>query len=134
MNKVLHSEHMYMHIGDYYQKMEMPYFVAKQPGDTASYCMSPLTSNCFGLVNPTGMIYTVEDDPILTEWRHMLHGHVYAEGVAAGSGGNNVGSLLIKNLHDSGLLDPTKGRSSFMQNNSKLSFLPSYLILVTRRL
>jgi hypothetical protein len=63
---------MYMHIGDYYQKMEMPYFVAKQPGDTASYCMSPLTSNCFGLVNPTGMIYTVEDDPICFMGMSML--------------------------------------------------------------
>ena len=105
-NKVQHSECTYMRIGDYCQKMEMPYFGAEQPGDT--YYMSPLTINCFGLVDPTGMSSTDDDNPDLTKWRHKLHAYVYAEGVA-GCGGNNVFSLLIKNLHDSGLLDPTKG-------------------------
>jgi hypothetical protein len=99
---------MYMQIGNYCQKMEMPYFGAKQPGDT--YYISPLTINCFGLVDPTGMSSTtVDNDANFIEWRHMLHDvYVYAAGVA-GCGGNNVASLLIKNLHDAGLLDLTKG-------------------------
>jgi hypothetical protein len=106
-NKVPHSERTYMQIGNYCQKMEMPYFGAKQPGDT--YYMSPLTINCFGLVDPTGMSSTtVDNDANSIEWRHTLHAYVYAEGVA-GCGGNNVASLLIRNLHDAGLLDLTKG-------------------------
>jgi hypothetical protein len=94
-NKVPHSERMDMQIGDYYQKMEMPYFGAKQPGDT--YYMAPLTINCFGIVDPTGMSSTtVDNDANVIEWRHMLHAYVYGEGVAR-CGGNNVSSLLIKN-------------------------------------
>jgi hypothetical protein len=85
--------------------MEMPYFGAEQPGDT--YYMSPLTINCFGVVDPTGMHTNEEDAELTSQWRHILHAYVYAEGVA-GCGGNNVASLLIKNLQDSGLLDPTK--------------------------
>jgi hypothetical protein len=37
----------------------------------------------------------------------MLHASIYAEEVA-GCGGNNVASLLIKHLHDSGLVHSTK--------------------------
>jgi alkylhydroperoxidase/carboxymuconolactone decarboxylase family protein YurZ len=62
--------------------------------------MSPLTINCFGLVNPTGIMIsaTVDNDANLMEWRHMLlHAYVYAEG-AAGCGGNNVASLLIESF------------------------------------
>jgi hypothetical protein len=52
---------------------------------------------------------TVDNDANSIEWsRHMLHVYIYGEGVA-GCGGNNVSSLLIKNLHDAGLLDLTKG-------------------------
>jgi hypothetical protein len=106
-NKVPRSECTYMRIGDYCQKMEMQYFGADQPRDT--YYMSPLTINCFGLVDPTGMSSTtVDNDANSIEWRHMPHVYVYGEGVA-GCGGNNVSRLLIKNLHDAGLLDLTKG-------------------------
>jgi hypothetical protein len=126
-----------MRIGDYCQKMEMPYFGAEQPGDT--YYMSPLTINCFGVVDPTGMSSTtIENDTILTEWRHMLHAYVYAEGVA-GCGGNNVASLLIKNLFDSGLLDTNKGPGGHLiaafdncsgqnKNNFVLKLLCAWLI------
>jgi hypothetical protein len=88
-NKVPHSERTYMQIGNYCQKMEMPYFEAEQPGDT--YYMSPLTINCSGLVDPTSMSSTnVDNDTNFIGWRHMFH----AYGVA-GCGGNNVSSLLI---------------------------------------
>ncbi len=135
-NKVPHSERTYMRIGDYCQKMEMPYFGAEQPGDT--YYMSPLTINCFGVVDPTGMHTDEEDAELTTQWRHILHAYVYAEGVA-GCGGNNVASLLIKNLHDSGLLDPTKAPGGHLvaafdncpgqnKNNYVLKLLCAWLV------
>jgi hypothetical protein len=51
---------------------------------------------------------TVNNGANLIERRHMLYVYVNAEGVAS-CGGNNVASLLIKNLHDSELLIPIKG-------------------------
>jgi hypothetical protein len=61
-NKVSHSECTYMGIGDYCQKMEMPYFGAEQPGDT--YYVYPLIIKCFELVHYSGMssTSTVDDD------------------------------------------------------------------------
>ena len=95
---------MYMRVGDYCQKLELPYFVAEQPGDT--YYMSPLTINCYGLVDVTGKVETSEEG--VQSYKHLLHAYIYDEGVA-GCGGDNVTSLILKNLHDGGLLDPTKG-------------------------
>jgi hypothetical protein len=118
--------------------MEMPYFRAEQPGDT--YYMSPLTIKCFGLVDPTGIssTTTVDNDANFIEWRHILHAYVYAEGVP-GCGCNNVASLLIKDLHDAGLLDPTKGTGGHFiaafdncsgqnKNNYVLKILCAWLI------
>jgi len=104
-NNVPHSEATVMRIGDYCQKMEMPYFGAEQPSET--YYMSALTINCFGLVDVAGK-NELNGDTNLLEFKHLLHAYIYDEGVS-GCGGNNVASLLIKNLHDGGLLDPTKG-------------------------
>ncbi len=100
--------------------------------------MSPLTINCFGVVDPAGMSTDGEDADLTTEWRHILHAYVYAEGVA-GCGGNNVASLLIKDLHDSGLLDPTKGPGGHLvaafdncsgqnKNNYVLKLLCAWLV------
>jgi hypothetical protein len=76
--------------------------------------MSPLIIGCFGLVDPTGMSSTtVDNNADSIEWRHMFHAYVYAEGVA-GCRGNNVSSLLIKNLHDAGFLDLIKGPGSHL--------------------
>jgi hypothetical protein len=44
---------------------------------------------------------------------HSMSSTSYAEGVTR-CGGKNVASLLIKILHDSGLLDPTKGPSGHL--------------------
>ena len=102
---VPHSVRTYMRIGDYSQKMEMPFFGAEQPSD--SFFMSALNINCFGAVDPAGKVY-LNVDTYLKEYKHLLHAYVYAEGTAS-CGGNAVASLLIKNLNDAGLLDPTKG-------------------------
>jgi hypothetical protein len=117
--------------------MEMPYFGAEQPGD--AYYMSPLTIKCFGLVDPNGISSTTADkNAHIIEWRHKLHAYVYAKGIA-GCGGNNVASPLTKDLHDAGLLDPTKGPgghfiapfgncSSQNKNNYVLKILCAWLI------
>jgi hypothetical protein len=101
---IAHVLRTYMRIGDYCQKMENPYFGAEQPGDT--YYMSPVTVNCFGLVDPAGTFSVDKNN--LKEYRHLLKAYVYDESVA-GCGGNNVASLLIKDLRDSGLMDRSKG-------------------------
>lgn len=101
---VAHALRTYMRIGDYCQKMEMPYFGAEQPGDT--YYMSPVSVNCFGLVDPSGT-FSVDEENV-KEYRHLLKAYVYDESVA-GCGGNHVASLLIKDLRDSGLMDRSKG-------------------------
>jgi hypothetical protein len=68
--------------------------------------MSAVTVNCFGLVDPTGTLSVNMQN--LREYRHLHKAYVYNESVA-GCGGNNVASLLIKDLHNSGLMDRTKG-------------------------
>ena len=102
--KIDHGFRTYMRIGDYCQKMEMPYFGAEQPADI--YFMSAMTVNCFGLVDPAGTCSVNSDNVI--EYRHLLKAYVYDESVA-GCGGNNVASLFIKDLHDSGLMDRSIG-------------------------
>jgi hypothetical protein len=101
---VAHILRTYMRIGDYCQKMEMPYFEVEQPGDT--YYMSPVNVNCFGLVDPAGTFSV--DKHNLRQYRHLLRAFVYNESVS-GCGGNNVASLFIKDLHTSGLMDRSKG-------------------------
>ena len=41
-------------------------------------------------------------------YKQLLHAYLYDEGVS-GCGGDNVTSLILKNLHDGGILDRTKG-------------------------
>jgi hypothetical protein len=104
LTEIDHGFRTYMRIGDYCQKMEYPYFGAEQPADI--YYMSAVTVNCFGLVDPAGTSSVNSDN--VREYRHLLKAYVYDESVA-GCGGNNVASLLIKDLRDSGLMDRTKG-------------------------
>ena len=67
--------------------MELPWFGRVQPGDT--YYYTPLTVNNLGIVD------TYDD---------TLYAHVYHEGQAK-KGGNNVASLLIKQLIYLGWMD-----------------------------
>jgi hypothetical protein len=103
--KIDHDFRTYMGIGNYCQKIEMPYFRAEQPADI--YYMSAMAVKCFGLVDPTGTCSANSDN--VKEYRHLLKAYVYDESVA-GCGGNNVASLFIKeDLHDGGLMDRSIG-------------------------
>ena len=44
----------------------------------------------------------------MQSYKHLLHAYLYDE-VVAGCGGDNVTSLILKNPHDGGILNPTKG-------------------------
>ncbi len=68
----------------------MSYFGSEQPGDT--YYYSPLAVHIFGLVDAS---CTPE----------QLHFYGYTED-HGGKGGNYASSLLMKALHDLGLLTP----------------------------
>ena len=71
---------------DYCQNMELPFFGGTQPGDT--YYFSPLGVYCFGVCN----VGTKDKD---------LTAYIYPEGDGK-KGGNNVASLLIKDLERRG--------------------------------
>ena len=77
-------------VGDYCQNMGLPHFGNEQPGET--YYYSPLGIYIFGIVN-----YATE----------KMNAYVYHEGVGA-KGGNNVCSLVYKNLEDCGIIKEWK--------------------------
>lgn len=80
-------------VADYCQNMELPRQGMTQPGET--YYFSPLTVNCFGTADAG------------REFPHM-HAYTYHEGEGK-KGGNNVASLLFKDLHDRGWVNKNKG-------------------------
>ena len=59
--------------------------------------MPPLTINCYGLVDVADKVEAYEDG--VPSRKHLMHAYLYDEGVA-GCGGDNVTSLILKNLHD----------------------------------
>ena len=73
-------------VGDYCQNMGLPHFGNEQPGET--YYYSPLGVYIFGIVN-----YADE----------KMNAYVYHEGEGA-KGGNNVCSLVYKNLEEVGIV------------------------------
>lgn len=80
-------------VADYCQNLSMPHQGMTQPGDT--YYFSPLTVNCFGTADASF------DKP-------QMRAYVYHEGEGK-KGGNNVASLLYKDLYDRGWVDEKKG-------------------------
>ena len=99
-----HSERSYCFIADYSQNVELPFFGSSQPGD--SYYFSPLKINVFGVVD-------------CSIFGGKLSAHVYHEGVAK-KGGNNVTSLIIKELSRLNLLvdgDPPGKELTFIMDN-----------------
>ena len=68
--------------------------------------MLPLTINFYGLVYVGGKVETSKEG--VQSYKHLLHAYLYDEGVAD-CGVDNVTSLILKNLHDGRLLNPTKG-------------------------
>jgi len=80
-------------IADYCQNMECPYFDLSQPGDT--YYFSCISVFCFGISN-----VGIKD--------HPLRAYIYLEGEGK-KGGNNVASLLMKHLNETGCVDKAKG-------------------------
>jgi hypothetical protein len=91
-------------VGDYCQNLALPYLGEHQPGET--YYFSPLTVNCFGLVN-VGM-----EKPTLTAY-------IYHEGEGK-KGSNNVALLNTKYLDEQGWIKrgqpPTKELNIVMDN------------------
>ena len=69
-----------MFIADYSQNLDLPHFGSEKPMD--SYYLSPLCVNVFGVVNCA---------------TDRMNAYTYHEG-EGGKGGNNVVSLLWKNL------------------------------------
>lgn len=92
-NDVAWSDRRNCLVVDYCQNMELPFFGASQPGDT--YYLSPLGIFCLGVSN-----VGIED--------HTLNAYIYHEGEGK-KGGNNVASLLMKDITDRGWIDATKG-------------------------
>eukprot|EP00977_Amphora_coffeiformis_P029354 scaffold40233_cov191-Amphora_coffeaeformis.AAC.1 len=80
-------------VADYCQNLSLPHTGMTQPGDT--YYFSPLTVNCFG---------TADAGYELPKMR----AYVYNEGEGA-KGGNNIASLLYKDIQDRGWVDANKG-------------------------
>eukprot|EP00977_Amphora_coffeiformis_P007840 scaffold1724_cov158-Amphora_coffeaeformis.AAC.6 len=80
-------------VADYCQNLALPHLGHSQPGET--YYFSPLTVCCFGTAD------TATDKP-------QMRAYVYSEGDGK-KGGNNVASLLFKDLHDRGWVDKEKG-------------------------
>jgi len=80
-------------VADYCQNLALPHLGHSQPGET--YYFSPLTVNCFGTAD------TSTDKP-------QMRAYVYTEGDGK-KGGNNVASLLFKDLHDRGWVDGEQG-------------------------
>lgn len=113
-------------IADYSQNMEVPFFGESQPGDT--YYFTPLKVNVFGIVD-----CSVQGG--------ALSAHVYTEGQGK-KGGNNVASLLLKELSVvQGLIDignppvdPIKELNIIMDNcggqnkNNMVLRLAAYLV------
>ena len=87
-----HHQRSYTFIGDSLQNISLPHYGFSQPGDT--YYYSPLNVNVFGLVD-------------CSEPGGTLSAHVYDEGVGK-KGGNNVASLIMKELGEKGLLNHDK--------------------------
>jgi len=81
-------------IADYCQNMECPYFGLWQPGNT--YYFSLISVFCFGVSN-----VGIKD--------HSLRAYIYLEGEEGKKGRNNVASLLMKHLSETGCIDNTKG-------------------------
>ena len=80
-------------VADYCQNLSLPHQGMTQPGET--YYYSPLTVNCFGTADAG---YE----------KHQMRAYVYHEGEGK-KGGNNVASLLYKDLNDRGWIDLNKG-------------------------
>lgn len=80
-------------VADYCQNMALPHQGMTQPGET--YYFSPLTINCFGTAD-AGF-----ENP-------QMRAYVYDEGVGK-KGGNNVASLLYRDIHERGWIDKEKG-------------------------
>jgi hypothetical protein len=83
------SQRLYVFVGDYCQKLELPSFCSQQPGNT--YSLSPLTVNCFGAVDCSNK-------------KDHLYAYVYHEGEGK-CGRNNVALLVLETLQKKGLLD-----------------------------
>ena len=94
-NNVPHDQKRRCFVIDYCQLMTLPYFGGVQPGET--YYYSPLNYNTLGCVDPS------------EEGGDRLYAHVYHEGQGK-KGGNNVASLIMKQLKYLGLLDRSKGK------------------------
>lgn len=86
-------------IADYSQYLTLPFFGQRQPGD--AYYFVPLNVNCFGIVNVANKYGKEVSD--------HLYAHVYSEGVSK-RGGNNVASLIMKQLEHLGWLSMGKGK------------------------
>ena len=91
------SERTYTFVVDYRQNMELPVYNKEQPGCT--YYYSPLSIYNLGVVNHAYQ-YGENDDKTI---KAHMHAHVYHEGIAK-KGANNVVSLILKTLVDSGIL------------------------------
>ena len=98
-------ERRHTFIADYFQNIELPFLGASQPGDT--YYFSPLKINVFEIVD-------------CSIFGGSLGAHVYDEGQRK-KGGNNVASLLIKEIRGNNLLrddKPGKEITIIMENCS----------------
>jgi hypothetical protein len=90
------EDRVFTFVADYAQNMYLPNFASSQPG--ATYYYSPLNEYCFGVVDGSTRPFT-------------LYAHVYLEDLGK-KGGDNVASMLWKQLKMSGLIPEDNSKPS----------------------
>ena len=88
------EDRVFTFVADYAQNMYLPNFASSQPG--ATYYYSPLNEYCFGVVDGSTR-------------PSKLYGHIYLEDLGK-KGGDNVASMLWKQLKMSGLIPQDNSR------------------------
>jgi hypothetical protein len=100
------QERTFTFVADYSQNMYLPNFAGSQPGET--YYYSPLNAYCFGVVDAS-------------QRPAKLFAHTYLEDLGK-KGGDNVASLLWKQLKYSGLVPEDNSKPDSAANEINFVF------------
>ena len=96
------NKKVYTLVVDYCQNLQYPWYGERQPGET--YYYPHVRVYCLGIVDVADITVTANGEPDA-----KLHAHLYSEGEGDGhKGGNNVASLIMKQLEAFGWLKDIK--------------------------
>jgi len=100
------SKKVYRLVVDYCQNPSYPWYGERQPGET--YYYPHVNVYCLGIVNVADITVNANGEPDA-----KLHAHLYSKGQGDGhKGGNNVASLIMKQLEEFGWLKDLKDGSA----------------------